>query len=292
MPKPVKPIQPVNPVEPAAQPRVATRSSNADRHPGSLVPKRKRRTKEEMNQARAAEQAAKDEKARLKKEKVDRIAALEDKMATDDAVVNKRASGRQLERTYFSSISEKDLDSSGDESATPKPEVPPSRTKMANDDEGDLTEKEEPPKKKTKKIPVRETIKAARKEPASRNEKTLEKDRERVGDGKKQRADDGSNNRKRATSEYGHHSSLCYNLTSVPFFMSTSEPILPAVPTPARIKAASSRIGPMLFRAHKKKFVLSLQSHTQDLRLGRHPALLRPSRPLRPLWGRRMHPQM
>lgn len=155
-----------------------------------------------MDQARALEQAAKDEKARLKKEKVDRIAALEDKMAVDDTAVNKRPT-RRLERTYFSSIDGLDLDKSEDESATPRPEGPPSRAELVDDDQGELTEKEEPPKKK-KKVPVRETIKAARKEPASRNAKTLEKDDREVGKahaagGKKQR--DGSNNRKPATSQ-------------------------------------------------------------------------------------------
>jgi hypothetical protein len=80
-------------------PRVATRAENANKHPGVAenAGKRKRRTAEEIKIDQEAKQAAKEEKERNQKEKVERIATLENKMAAEDA--KPRPKPRPLRRT-------------------------------------------------------------------------------------------------------------------------------------------------------------------------------------------------
>ena len=62
----------------------ATRSKNANQHPGKIVQPRKRRTAEEMQQAKEAEAAEKQRSARKKNDSAKRIAEMEDRMAEDD----------------------------------------------------------------------------------------------------------------------------------------------------------------------------------------------------------------
>lgn len=64
--------------------RLATRSTNANQHPG-LLPKRPRRTKEEMARDRALLEEKKAENKRQQDKGIERIAELEDRMAIDDA---------------------------------------------------------------------------------------------------------------------------------------------------------------------------------------------------------------
>ena len=70
---------------PPAERRVATRTTNADQHPGQVVPIRKRRTKAEMARDKALADEKKAEKKRQKTKGIARIAELEDQMAIDDA---------------------------------------------------------------------------------------------------------------------------------------------------------------------------------------------------------------
>lgn len=65
--------------------RLATRSTNANQHPGQIVPIRKRRTKAEMERDKALQEEKKAEKRRQQNKGIERIAELEDQMAIDDA---------------------------------------------------------------------------------------------------------------------------------------------------------------------------------------------------------------
>ena len=65
--------------------RRATRPTNANQHPGMVVPVRKRRTKAEMARDRALEEERKAEEKRQKTKGITRIAELENRMAIDDA---------------------------------------------------------------------------------------------------------------------------------------------------------------------------------------------------------------
>lgn len=65
--------------------RPVTRAKNADKHPGQVDQKRKRRTKAEIENANAVLQKEKDEKVRKQKEGITKIAQLENQMAIDDA---------------------------------------------------------------------------------------------------------------------------------------------------------------------------------------------------------------
>ena len=65
--------------------RMATRPKNAVTHPGeNEVPKRKRRTKEEMKAAREKEETAKEAKVLKLKKAVDRVAAIERNINEDE----------------------------------------------------------------------------------------------------------------------------------------------------------------------------------------------------------------
>jgi len=70
---------------PPVERRVATRTTNANQHPGRAVPIRKRRTKAEMARDKALLEEKKAEKKRQQTKGIERIAELEDRMAIDDA---------------------------------------------------------------------------------------------------------------------------------------------------------------------------------------------------------------
>ena len=66
--------------------RLATRSTNANQHPGRVVPVRKRHTKAEMERDKALQEEKKIPKKRCQQNKgIEHIAELEDQMAIDDA---------------------------------------------------------------------------------------------------------------------------------------------------------------------------------------------------------------
>jgi len=64
--------------------RLQTRPTNASQHPGEVVAKRKRRTKAEMEAARAEEQALQDDKAKIHAALLQKVASLEDQLAQKD----------------------------------------------------------------------------------------------------------------------------------------------------------------------------------------------------------------
>ena len=150
---------------------VTTRSTNADKHPGAVqeTGKRKRRTQAEIAHDEAVKQAEKATKEARKKEGIESIAALEDKMAADDAKNDRPQQPRPLRRTSRSyAFIPMVVD------VPEQPDSPPSPSDLGSefrilDDDGDLTEIDEvaatptPPKKlKVTKVPIRETINAAR----------------------------------------------------------------------------------------------------------------------------------
>jgi hypothetical protein len=71
--------------------RIATRTSNANKHPGEQIPKRKRRTQAEMQEFRKSQEEAKEAKRIAQQEKIGRIATLENKMAEEDIEVKNPA---------------------------------------------------------------------------------------------------------------------------------------------------------------------------------------------------------
>jgi hypothetical protein len=79
-------LQAFHPLPTHPEPMPNTRQKNASQHPGdNKVPKRKRRTKQEMQIFRQQEAAAKAAKALKKQEAIDRVAALEKAIAEGDA---------------------------------------------------------------------------------------------------------------------------------------------------------------------------------------------------------------
>jgi hypothetical protein len=156
-----------------------TRAKNADTHPGAIIPTRKRRTKAEMERDRQAEAAASEQNEHKKKQALQRIAKLEDRMAVDDekakAVPAQRPRPRPLRRTgahaviplYADEVDEAD------------------EAEAVADDEtyhhGDTDIEEKQPKKKRKAV-VRDTIQAIRKGPAAGVQSSQP---EKVGEGKK-----------------------------------------------------------------------------------------------------------
>jgi hypothetical protein len=82
--------------------RIATRTSNADKHPG-LQGKRKRRTKAEMDEDRQLKAEEKERKKSDNEKKIARIAVLENKMAVEDVETREapapRPHPRPLRRT-------------------------------------------------------------------------------------------------------------------------------------------------------------------------------------------------
>ena len=71
-------------MDPSTERRV-TRAKNVDQHPGLIEPKRKRRTKAEIEHDNALLQEKKEALAREKADSVARVAQLEDKMAVEDS---------------------------------------------------------------------------------------------------------------------------------------------------------------------------------------------------------------
>lgn len=65
--------------------RPATRSTNANQHPGQVFQTRKRRTRDEMDRDKALQEEKKEQKKRQQTKGITHIAALEDRMAVDDA---------------------------------------------------------------------------------------------------------------------------------------------------------------------------------------------------------------
>ena len=66
--------------------RVTTRSKNAAQHPGLLVPKQQRRTKDQVEAARQAKEDIKMKKELAKAAAIKRVADFERKQADDDSV--------------------------------------------------------------------------------------------------------------------------------------------------------------------------------------------------------------
>ena len=151
----------------APVPKPTTRSATAPQPP-VVVPvekKRKRRTAEEIQMAKDAKEAAKVEQQRQHKEKLKRIAAMENRLAAEDAkALGKSASRprpRPLQRTYAVADLSADPSASETESINIDVVFPGEDT-----DQGGLTDTEaggepdtdvETPKKK-QKISVRESI--------------------------------------------------------------------------------------------------------------------------------------
>jgi hypothetical protein len=71
-------------INPPTECRV-TRAKNANQHLGLLAPKKKRRTKEEIERDKALLQEKKEANAREKPASVTRVAQLEDRMAVEDS---------------------------------------------------------------------------------------------------------------------------------------------------------------------------------------------------------------
>jgi hypothetical protein len=65
--------------------RRATRTANADQHPGLVLKTRKRHTKAEIARDKALEEEQKAKKMSQKNKGIQRVAELEDQMAIDDA---------------------------------------------------------------------------------------------------------------------------------------------------------------------------------------------------------------
>jgi hypothetical protein len=67
--------------------RLQTRAKNSSQRPGLLIPKRKRRTKAQMNEDREREQAEKEALEEKHQGKPRELASLEDRISQQDAVV-------------------------------------------------------------------------------------------------------------------------------------------------------------------------------------------------------------
>lgn len=76
---------------PALPPRLLTRATNKNAHPGAPDLKKAKRSKEEMAKARADAQAAKAAKAAKSKAAVHKVAALEDEMRDKDDETDRHA---------------------------------------------------------------------------------------------------------------------------------------------------------------------------------------------------------
>jgi hypothetical protein len=69
---------------PSTPPRVQTRAKNADQHPGLAVPKRKRRTKAEMEEDRNRKKIEKEAAEKAKQDKILAAARLENAIEAND----------------------------------------------------------------------------------------------------------------------------------------------------------------------------------------------------------------
>jgi hypothetical protein len=153
--------------------RPATRATNTNQHPG-LIGKRKRRTKAEMEEVKIAEQEAKAEKERVRREKLERIAALESEMAEEDAREKKaelRPNPRPLKaaKGYRQLPAQLPIDQTDEEASKHSEEAFTSNQADVSERTDEETDQETPKKKKGKvKIPARDAIKAIKEEAASR----------------------------------------------------------------------------------------------------------------------------
>jgi hypothetical protein len=167
--------------------RPATRTKNADAHPGHQVqgPKRKRRTKAEMEADRKREEEAKKAQEKKKLEGLKKIAEIEDKIEeqdADDTTPRPRRKTAPLRRTSTHAFIPLYNDDS-DEPPTEGPKSPnPSdgpgfdheyldgeKTDTEDDDDKPAKKKAKELKAKEPKLKARDTIIAVRNELASIN---------------------------------------------------------------------------------------------------------------------------
>jgi hypothetical protein len=164
------------PASPKPKDRLRTRAGNASKHPGEvqLATKRKKRTRAEIERDEALKQVAKEEKIRKKEETIQRIAALEEKIADEDAIADLQVganwrpirNSRKIVAAMDESEDEPYLDGGSSSVYQPSCEPPSTAEEFAEeevvvDDVEKVFESEaEPPKKKAKtvKVPVRQAI--------------------------------------------------------------------------------------------------------------------------------------
>lgn len=162
--------------------RVTTRASNANKHPGAAEAlKRKRRTKEEIAQDKAQKEKNRQASNLKKKAELDRIAAIEEKIAADDAESDQtKQRGRPLQRTdspttrspTHSQSNSTSLEGDTDNRDTEYKETEGGATEESVDSISD----DETPVKKKVKVTVRQTIDAARKERTRKRVQEVEMD--------------------------------------------------------------------------------------------------------------------
>ena len=155
------------------QSRMQTRAKNAGSHPGDLIPKQKRRTKEEMKRDRDEEAVNDDRKARKKKEGVERIASLEEKMAADDAKAKALPAKRpqpplvRTKRMRNVLLSIDELDEPDSDVEIGETVSDGGRDELTSGNSNTSTEIIEKPPKKKAKVTVRASIDLQRKQAAS-----------------------------------------------------------------------------------------------------------------------------
>lgn len=146
--------------------RPTTRAKNAFSHPGAIVQKQKRRSREEMVQERAEKEAEVEKKTKRKLAGIARIAEIEERMAAKDsnAKLTPARPSHPLRRTSshaFIPLIAPHSDGDGGETATSVPES--DEVNSASDSDLVSTDVEKPPTKKSKTATsVRTAIEAAR----------------------------------------------------------------------------------------------------------------------------------
>jgi len=88
--------------------RLQTRAKNVNQHPGDAIPKRKRRTKAEMAQAREAEKLQSEAKKKEKEENLQAVAKVENKIAAKDKQAAAGVAHQKVKATVQPSREKKD----------------------------------------------------------------------------------------------------------------------------------------------------------------------------------------
>jgi hypothetical protein len=148
--------------EPSTQ-RMQTRPANANKHPGAdfLSPKRKRRNANEVMRNKQLKAEEKERKKSEQQAKINRIAALEDRMAEEDVSVSdapSRPRPRPRPRTVQTTRA---LVGVAEEDSEPEPSA--AETEGTNMGSETVDVEEMPRVSKRQKISAKEQIKAARK---------------------------------------------------------------------------------------------------------------------------------
>ena len=148
-------------------PKIATRLKDAETHPGAAMPKQKRRTKAQIQADEEEKQRKKDEEVEKKAAGLKRIAGIEDEVAEQDAnLVTPRPKPRPRTAALKRTISYRVLPMTIDTEEQQETDIDePSEFDPApqedNNEDSELTEIDESPKKKAK-VSTRDAIQASR----------------------------------------------------------------------------------------------------------------------------------